>query len=575
MNRKLKMLFGTFVMSVFSFALVSAQTVQDGIANLEAERLKEAKEIFTKLAEGSPSPENLFHLGYFYVRTNELDEAQKAFEKGAQLDEKNYLNTVGLGAVALGKGDRTKAKELFDNAEKKSKGKDAVILYRIAEAYTLFEKTNDPAEAIRLADAAVKRDKGLANAYLVKGDALMIRNEGGAAVTAYEYALTALPEYPLANNRIGQIYLRGKNYNLALEYYKKAIDKDPEFAPAYKDLAELYFFARKWKLAAENFDLYMKKSGNTDPKTVLRASQFAFTADDYSRSLELLESIKGKINDPITLRMYGWSYFKTNDMDQAIKNLEEFIKVAPEKVISDDYKFLGRAYNKMASDGKEYDPKGMDLILKGADLDTSKADAAVTYKEIAGIYFKDKNYPEAINAFKKGISLDTAKAVTNDYYSLGISYIQSGSAVSAQITPGVADSVKLAETKLELFLKADSAFAKVTQLVPTWPFGYYWRGSALYNAYDRQENIDKGISAPHFEKFVEVGEKEGNVAKSYFKIAYSYLAFYYQSSVKDEEKAKDYWTKLLAVDPDNQAAKEALGLAQPAAAQPAAATKKK
>ena len=51
----------------------------------------------------------------------------------------------------------------------------------------------------------------------------MFRNEGGAAVTAYEYALTAKPNYAVAHNRIGQIYLRGKNYNLALENYKKAI----------------------------------------------------------------------------------------------------------------------------------------------------------------------------------------------------------------------------------------------------------------------------------------------------------------------------------------------------------------
>ncbi len=42
-----------------------------------------------------------------------------------------------------------------------------------------------------LLDEAIKRDKNLADAYIVKGDALMLRNEGGAAVTAYEYALTA------------------------------------------------------------------------------------------------------------------------------------------------------------------------------------------------------------------------------------------------------------------------------------------------------------------------------------------------------------------------------------------------
>lgn len=577
MNRKLKMLFGTFVMSVFSVALVSAQTVQDGIANLEAERLKQAKEIFTKLAETTPSPENQYYLGYYYVRTNQLDEAQKAFEKGVSLDEKNYLNSVGLGTVALGKGDAAKAKELFETAEKKTKGKDAEVLYRMGEAYTLFKKNTDPAEAIRLLDAAIKRDKNLADAYIAKGDALMLRNEGGPAVTAYEYALTAKPDYPLANNRIGQIYLQGKNYNLALEYYKKAIEKDPEFSPAYKDLAELYFLAKQYKAATTNYDLYIKKSGNTDPETVLRASQLAFVADDFSRSLDLLESVKGKIDNPITLRMYGWSYFKTNDMEQAIKNIEEFIKVAPEKVIADDYKYLGRAYNKMSTTGKEYDPKGMEYLIKGAELDTNATDAAITFKEIAALYYKDKDYKGAANAYSKGIQLDTVKASTNDYYSLGLSYLQQGNEINAKLASAAAgDSAKLAELKKSLFLKADSSFTIVTRKVPEWPYGYYWRGSALYNAYDRQENFDKGISAPHYEKFVELGEKASDVAKSYFKIAYGYLAFYYQTSGKNEEKAKGYWTKLLAVDPDNQGAKEALGLAPAAAATtPAAAPKKK
>jgi tetratricopeptide (TPR) repeat protein len=69
----------------------------------------------------------------------------------------------------------------------------------------------------------------------------------------------------------------------------------------------------------------------------------------------LLEDIKGKINNPITLRMYGWSYFKTNEPDKAIENLNEFMKVAPDKVIGDDYKYLGRAYNQKQPAVKGYD----------------------------------------------------------------------------------------------------------------------------------------------------------------------------------------------------------------------------
>jgi tetratricopeptide (TPR) repeat protein len=562
-----------FVFSVLAFINVQAQTVQDGLALIHTERFNEAGELFKKLAEGTPSADNQYYLGYYYLKTDKLDEAQKAFEKGLQLDEKSYLNQVGLGAIALSKGDKAKAKEYFDTAEKKNK-KSAETLYRIGEAYTLFEKNNDPAEAIRLLDEAVKRDKNLADAYIAKGDALMLRNEGGPAATAYEYALTAKPNYAVAYNRIGQIYLRGKNYNLALENYKKAIEADPNFGPAYKDLAELYFLGQKYKQAAENFDLFIQKSGTTDPEVVLRGAKFAFTADDYAKTLEILKSVDGKIDNPIIQRMYGWAYFKTNEADKSINSLNNFIKVAPEKIVGDDYKYLGRAYNlKATADGKPYDSTGVVYIMKGADLDTNKADAAATFKEVAMLYYGAKDYDNAILAFEKGIPLDTAaKSLINDNYYLGLSYFQKATRTIAE----GADSANIAVAKRALNMKADSIFGVVTTKSPDWPYAYYWRGVSLYNAYDRQENIDKGISAPHYAKFAELAEKEtADQAKykGFYKVVYPYLAFYSQTTLKDEAKSKEYWNKLLTVDPDNVNAKEALGLA--AAAQPAAAPAKK
>jgi tetratricopeptide (TPR) repeat protein len=593
MNTQLKNIAGALALSLFSLSFAFSQTPEEGFSYLYSEQPEKAKEVFTKLAESSPSAENYYNLGYYFVRANQLDEAQKTFEKGLAVDDKSYLNQVGLATVALGKGDVAKAKEMIEYAEKKTRGKDANVLFRAGEAYTLFDKYNDPAEAIRLLDEAVKKDNKLAAAYIVKGDILSKRNEGGPAVTAYEYALMAKPNDPVANNRIGQIYLRGKSYNQALDYYKKAIEANPDFSPAYKDLAELYYLAQQYKRAAENFDLYIQKSGNNDPETVLRAAQFAFTADEYARSLELLESIKGKINNPITKRMYGWAYYKTNNMEEAIKNLEEFIEIYPKEkdengnakqLVPDDFKYLGRAYNKMATD-KEYTPKGMEYLMKGAEMDTSTAEAATTFKEIANVYYKDKDYLKAAKAYEKGIGLDTAKATTNDYFQQGLAYFQGAQSIpvpdsaNATIDPAIMakmpaeyatlDSAGLVEAKKKNYLRADSTFAKGTVKLPDWPYNYYWRGSSLYNAYDRQENIDKGISAPYYEKFAELAEKDpsGNY-KAYLKQVYSYLAYYYQTSVKDETKAKSYWEKLLVVDPENKTAKDALGMSEPAAVTP-------
>lgn len=584
MNTQLKNIAATLAFSLFSLSFAFSQTPQEGFDYLNSERPEKAKEVFTKLAESSPTADSYYNLGYYYVRTNQLDEAQKAFEKGLAVDDKSYLNQVGMATVAMGKGDMAKAKEMIEFAEKKTRGKDANVLFRAGEAYTLFDKHSDPAEAIRLLDEAVKRDNKLADAYIVKGDVLSKRNEGGPAVTAYEYALMARPNDPVANNRIGQIYLRGKSYNQALDYYKKAIDADPEFSPAYRDLAELYYLAQQYKRAAENYDLYIQKSGTKDPRTVLRAAQFAFAADDYARSLELLETIKGKLDDTILKRMYGWAYYKTNNMEESIKNLEEFIKIypnekdeegKPKQLVPDDYKYLGRAYNKMATD-KEYTPQGIEYLMKGAEMDTSTAEAATTFKEIANIYYKDKDYLKAATAYQKGIKLDTAKATTNDYFQQGLSYSQGAAAItppdSAALAAGAtytsADSLQIVQDKRMLYSQADSAFAKVTTLTPEWPYAYYWRGSSIYNA-NRQESIEKGTSVPYYEKFAELAEKDpaGNF-KSYLKVVYGYLAYYYQTSVKDEAKAKIYWEKLLAVDPDNTTAKQALGMSQPAAAAP-------
>lgn len=571
----MKMKLKALLFALFAFINVQAQTVQDGLALLNGEKYPEAEATFKKLAEGTPNADNQYYLGYYYIKTDKLDEAQKAFEKGLQIDDKSYLNKVGLGTVALGKGDKAKAKELFDEAEKKKK-KDAEVLFRIGEAYTLFEKNNDPAEAIRLLDEAIKRDKNLADAYIAKGDALMIRNEGGPATTAYEYALTAKPNYALAHQKVGQIFLRGKNYQLALDNYKKASEADPNFAPVYKDLAELYFLAQQYKKAAENYDLYLQKSGNTDPAIKLRATKFSFVADDFAKTIQMLDEVNGKINDPMIKRMYGWSYSKTNEPDKAISNLDAFIKEAPDKVRGDDWKYLGRAYNtKATAAGQPYDSVGVTYILKGADLDTSKAEAAATYKEVATLYYGAKNYPAAAAAYEKGIELDTTKASPNDYFYLGMSNFQQGQAIQ----PAGADSAASAQKRKDFFLAADSVFASVTKKTPEWPIGYYWRGSSLYNAYDRTENVEKGISAPHYEKLVEYAEKEdANKYKGYLKIAYNYLALYSQNAKGDKEKAKMYWEKLLGLDPENAAAKEALGLtpaAQPAAQKPAAAAAQK
>ena len=187
MKVRIKSLLVAGCLSLVSIISSMAQDIPSGIKALEYEQFTKAESVFKSVVTAAPTAENYFYLGYFYLRTEKAADAKAAFEKGLAADPKNFLNSVGLGGVALLNKDRAGAKTLIDQALAASKNKDENVFWRAAEMYTLFEAANDPAEAIRLIDAiALLKKKTLNPEFsMVKGDALLIKNEGGPAASEY------------------------------------------------------------------------------------------------------------------------------------------------------------------------------------------------------------------------------------------------------------------------------------------------------------------------------------------------------------------------------------------------------
>ena len=104
-----KKLLVAIALGFLGFESAVAQDATTGMKFLDAEQYGKAKEVFEQLANSTPTAENQFNLGYFFLKTKQPDLAKTAFEKGAGLDPKDNLNKVGLGAVALAKGDRSKS----------------------------------------------------------------------------------------------------------------------------------------------------------------------------------------------------------------------------------------------------------------------------------------------------------------------------------------------------------------------------------------------------------------------------------------------------------------------------------
>lgn len=560
MNNQKQSLLTILFMGATMTAPLVAQDLQAALKDVEAERYTKAGQTLTQIANSAPTPENQFYLGYYYLKSGQVDKAKASFEKGASADAKDQLNNVGLAGVALAQKDRSKAKALIDEAVAKTKGKNQDVLMRAAEMYTLSDQTNDPAEALRLLTIADEKDKKNENPEIemLMGDAYMLKNDGGNAITKYENAMAIKPNLAEANYKIGRLYLRGKNYTKAQEYFNKAIETDPEFSPTYLALADALASSRAYKGASTNYEKYVQTSGTTDPEQLLDIARYKFLAQDYQGAIAYLDQLKGKINNPIIDRMYGWANSALGKNQEAVESLNKFISTAPQKVIYDDYKYLGRAYSKLGT--PEGDSLGIVNLEKAAPEDTTDN----LYREIAQTYYEQKKYDKAADYYVQTIKNDK-KPLNNDYLFQGLSNYQYGFRVGRDTTQAM-DTSQIRQARQLYFMRADSAFGQMAGQVEkageSYPLAYYYRGQSNYYAYPSNISLAYGTAVPYYEKFIELANAETDTTKkqAYQKnliTSYKFLASY-NLAKKDDEKAKEYFNKVLELDPNDADVKKAL-----------------
>lgn len=565
MNIRFKSWLVAFAASAFVYSQAFAQDIATGLKQLDGNQACLAKETFEKLATATPSADNQFYLGYYYLRTKQPDLAKEAFEKGlaADLKSKENLNKVGMGAVALAKGDRTGAQTIFAEILKATKNKNVEVLQRISEAYTGYVvidsmkpiyKSTDPAESIRLADLAIalmlKSGAKNQEVYMAKGDAFYIKGEAGPAVSAYEDAINANPSLGKAFAKIAKIYWGGRNYELAQTNFKKAIEVDPDYGPANKEYAELFFYVRQYKPASRYMDAYVEKLGVcASDDEVLRSAQFNFVAEEFAKVNTKIAKVmsSGRTSD-VLYRMQGWAAYKENQYEKAIQNLKKFIQQAPQKAIDNDYRYLGNAMLRISP---------VDTIAaivnleKAAEMDTVDNG----YKEIAAFYNSAKNYEKAIEYYDKVIKREKNPTM-QDFVNLSLPYYN----VANRLFPSGADSLAMRQKKRDYFMKADELYKMMIERKADYLYAHGQRAKANYYAYTREEAMANGIAIPLMENYVKMAEAApmDDAIKANLKTFYQVLGAYSVITLKDDVKAKEWFTKLLAIDPGNKVADDYL-----------------
>ncbi len=532
--------------SVFITHIAFSQTLQEAVIKTENERFAAAAQDFRALIAKEPTKgENYFYLGENYFENGDLDSANLFYQKGVDVNATYPLNYVGLGKVLWYNGKSTEAKAQFFKAATLGNNKNTEVMRKTAEAYIKSEnKSLD--EAITLLNAAIKIDPKNAENHLLLGDALLEKSptEGGPAIKEYDKFSELNPKSPKGILRSGKLYQRGRNYQLALDLYKKAEAIDPTFAPAYREKAELYHLANQKANAVESYRKYLELNNSDEARE--RYAGFLLNNKQYTEAITEVETLQKGGNKSLYLDRYlGYAYAEqpsrldTSSYRKGLNAMNSFFlksSSAPNfKYLATDYKNKGVLLSKLKQDS-------LAVIEFEKAIATDPKLTNDVNREIAKTYMTSRNYAKAIETYKKIENGNMANLTGQDFYEMGRAYYYEG---------GNKQREKKDADALAMFVSSDSCFSKLAQKNPTYSIAFLWRAKA-----NVQQDIknEKWLAKPFYETFMTLTKPEERATasnKNGVIESCEYLG-YYCVTTKDYEKAKEYFGIIRDLDPNNK-----------------------
>ena len=533
-----KIVFGAAATFLLSFA--NAQTVSEGIVNLDSHKYAKAKEVFNQMIAKSPTAENYYYLGYSYLSQFEpnFELAKENFDKGLAIDSKSYLNKIGLATIKLGKGQKASAIAELTQVAKESKEKDAEVLYRIGEALTMFENNNDPALAITFINKAIEKAQKYgvpAYYYYTLGDAYRLTRDPGNAMTAYDRASEVAKNKASVFYRMATLWMAAKQYKKAEENIAKAINTDATYAPAYKAQAQYNKIFQKHEETTQSLINYTKYA-DEDPSTALEIAKLYFINSDFAESKATLDKVFDKVNDPIKFKLRAYLQYNENDFVNAKTNLETYYaKIEQSRIIPSDAGLEAVIYAGLAS-------KEADAAAKAALMQKANEKLAVVKAAKDDTLDWDSEFAKA----SSGAAELQAKAdagPSND----NIVALKKQVAANKEDTTALFN-LAMAYQEVSNWDGAALAWQKMNDLLPTWEPAYYSKGYAL------QQAGYKELAAVAFQKYIDVALTKTPAEQQALQetLFGAYYSVAYLLHTTDKVKANEALQKALAMKPDDK-----------------------
>jgi tetratricopeptide (TPR) repeat protein len=253
-----------FLVMIGSFALAQAPTdsvvdakptLAEALASahqkLEHGKPEDAIALLEQLARGGGDlPKGVQHeLGIAYYRTGKLIPAEQAFAR-AMAEDPNDVESIQMRGLSLYRLGRPAAAVPFlEKVRQWTPNANADANYVLGLCYLNSQRMDDA----RLAFAnqfAIPPDSGAA--YLLLGKMLMQANLAEAASEAARKALDLTPKLPLAHFMLGEFYLFKSDTAKALSEFEQERQISPTNAAVYDRLGDVYTRTGQYQLAQES-----------------------------------------------------------------------------------------------------------------------------------------------------------------------------------------------------------------------------------------------------------------------------------------------------------------------------------
>jgi len=438
-------------------------------------------------------------------------------------------------------------------------------------------------------------DKGIIN-MSKKDQAFIYRNRANIydwdtdhelAVKDYEKAISLRPNWDLPHRTLVYLYRDKNDDENKLIHLKKYISLQPKTVAGLFNTADIYRITKNYSSELEVYDqmelLFDKVDVRMKKLTAFNRSERYNDVVDLSK--QMLAADLNFQQRTFTLYFQAIAYENIGLIEKSEESYLKLIEIEP---INENYRFLGRLYH----ESEQYDKaiETYNLGLEMDDLDKTSKDYAFTlddradsyelsnqpnkaiddwlnlveidslssfeyFNEIAGTYrYELGNYDKAIEYYDKSIKakpdylysyankgilyknnlIDYPKAIINFEKALEISLKNDNLNVSADLNEYIGETYEL----MGDFEKSLEYFNKCLEAQPN-NLRFLFNRAYLYSDYDYNNEalVDylKHLTLP-----------DGNTY-----LVNNNIAVIYEGYVKDYDKAIDYYSKALEIDPSD------------------------